>query len=81
MRFASPWGTKACPERSRRDGRKSLELIVRRLVTPTSLPVLTIGNLRRLDSDPVYRRRCAERLAEIVDDIERYRGATRLYLP
>ena len=63
------------------DKEKSLEFVIRRLVTASSLPILTIGNLRRVGSDPLYRRRCAERLAEIVDEIEKYRGVTRLYLP
>ena len=73
--------TKACPERSRRDGSQSLELTIRDLVTSDSLPVLTISNLQRVNSDLVYRRECAEQLAEIVDDIERFRGTPRLYLP
>lgn len=67
--------------RSTKDGSKSLELTIRDLVTSDSLPVLTIGNLQRVNSDPVYRRECAEQLAEIVDDIERFRGTPRLYLP
>lgn len=67
--------------RSTKDGDKSLELTIRHLVTPSSFPVLTISNLRRIDSDPIYRRRCAIKLAELVDDIEQSRGVTRLYLP
>jgi predicted nuclease of predicted toxin-antitoxin system len=66
--------------RSTKDGSKSLELTIRHLVTPESLPVLTISNLKRINSDPVYRKRCAEQMAEIVDDIERYRGTMRLFL-
>ncbi len=67
--------------RSTRDGEKSLELSIRRLVTPTSLPVLTIGNLKRVKADPVYRNQCAESLADIVDNLDNYRGVMRLYLP
>jgi hypothetical protein len=63
------------------DGEKSLEYVVRRLLTPLSLPVLTIGNLRRVDADPNYCRACAEKLAVIVEDLDKYRGVTRLYLP
>lgn len=66
--------------RSTKDGSKSLELTIRHLVTPDSLPVLTISNLKRINSDPVYRKRCAEQMAEIVDEIERYRGTMRLFL-
>lgn len=67
--------------RSTKDGDKSLEFAVRQLVKPESLPVLTIGNLKRVNADPDYCRACAERLAEIVDELPRYRGITRLYLP
>lgn len=67
--------------RSTKDGSQSLELTSRDLVTSDSLPVLTISNLQRINSDPLYRKECAERLAEIVDNIERYRGTPRLYLP
>ena len=66
--------------RSTKDGSESLELTIRHLVTPDSLPVLTISNIKRINSDPLYRKRCAEQMAEIVDDIERYRGTMRLYL-
>ncbi|MEZ4733425.1 MAG: hypothetical protein R3E79_40535 [Caldilineaceae bacterium] len=63
------------------DKHKSLEYVIRHLVTPTSLPVITIGNLKRVQADPVYRVQCAHRLADIVADLERYRGVMRLYLP
>lgn len=67
--------------RTTKDGNKSLEMSVRRLVTPDSLPVLTIGNLQRVLADPAYCRACAERLAEIVDELHKYRGVTRLFIP
>lgn len=63
------------------DRERSLESIIRRLSTPRSLPVLTISNLRRVLFDAAYCQDCALRLAEIVLDIEIYRGAQRLYLP
>lgn len=66
--------------RTTKDGSQSLELVVRHLVTSTSLPVLTIGDLERILVDRWYCERCAERLAEIVFNIEDYRGVTRLYL-
>jgi hypothetical protein len=43
--------------------------------------VLTIGNLQRVLADPNYCRACSERLAEIVDDLPKYRGVTRLFIP
>lgn len=67
--------------RTAKDGLESLELTVRRLVTESSLPVLTIGDLERVLGDRQYCERCAERLAEIVLDLEeRHLGVTRLYL-
>lgn len=67
--------------RTANDKNESLELAIRRLVTPDSLPVLTIGNLQRVLVDPTYCRACAERLAEIVDELHKYRGVTRLFIP
>lgn len=63
------------------DREKSLEFVIQRLVKSDSLPVLTIGNLKRINADLGYRERCAERLAEIVFSLERYLGSGRLYLP
>jgi len=62
------------------DGEKSLELIIRDLFTETSLPVLTIGNLKRILPDPDYCSRCTYRLAEIIFELEKYHGYMRLYL-
>lgn len=63
------------------DGERSLESTIRRSSTSNSLPVLTISNLRRVLSDPLYCRACALRLAELMLDLEVYRGVQRLYLP
>lgn len=63
------------------DQDEALEFIIRRYVTPATLPVITISNLKRIKPDPLYRKRCAESLAEIVFDLERYRGVTRLFIP
>jgi len=67
--------------RTTKDGDKSLELTIRRLLTPDSLPVLTIANLKRVNVDPGYCQACTERLAEIVDALHTHRGLARLYLP
>ena len=67
--------------RTTTDKDDSLEIIIRRLITPESLPVVTIGNLKRLLAVPEYRERCAVRLAEIVLDLETVRGVTRLFIP
>lgn len=66
--------------RTGHDGDKSLEYITRRVGSPTSLPVLTIGNLKRVTRDRQYCLACAQRLADILFDIEIYYGVTRLYL-
>jgi hypothetical protein len=49
--------------------------------TPTSLPVVTIGNIERLLAEPDYRDRCVNRLVDIVVDIEDYQGARRIFIP
>lgn len=61
-------------------GDDSLEEVMRKENTATSFPVVTIGNLDRLDEFD-YRERCVERLIEIILDIEQYMGAGRLFIP
>ncbi len=61
-------------------GEDSLEQVIREENTENSFPVLTIGSLDRL-SEADYRERCVERLIEIVVEIERYKGAGRLFIP
>lgn len=60
-------------------GEDSLEQVMREENTQNSFPVLTIGNLERLDETD-YRERCVERLIEIVLDIDNYKGAGRLFI-
>lgn len=62
-------------------GKNSLEQVLREENTPTSLPVVTIGNVDRLLDEPDYRERCVNRLVEILVDIEDYRGARRIFIP
>ena len=61
-------------------GADSLEQTVREESTASALPVLTIGNVGRLD-EREYRQRCARRLVEIVLDLEYYLGAGRVFIP
>jgi hypothetical protein len=61
-------------------GANTLEETIRTENTGASLPVLTIGNLARVD-ERLYREQCAVRLVEIVLSIEDFRGTGRLYLP
>jgi hypothetical protein len=49
--------------------------------TPTSLPVVTIGNADRVLNDSSYRERCVDRLVEIVIYLGNYMGARRVFIP
>jgi len=62
------------------EGKHSLEKTIREENTPASLPVLTISQEVRL-REREYRTRCAERLLEIVFDIENYLGIGRIFIP
>jgi hypothetical protein len=64
----------------RMQGEQTLEQTIREENTPTSLPVLTIGNANRM-LDKAYRERCAIRLVEIGLDLENYLGTGRVFLP
>jgi hypothetical protein len=61
------------------DGDDSLEQTIREEATATSLPVLTVGRVRRL-YESNYRRRCVARIVEIVLYLERYRGNSRIFI-
>ncbi len=61
-------------------GTDSLEQTLSEENTLTSLPVLTIGNTARL-AEREYREKCAIRLAEIIYDLEKYKGTRRLFIP
>jgi hypothetical protein len=63
------------------EGEESLEATIRRETTPHSLPVLTIGDPAKLMHDREYAERVAARLIERFHELERLRGAGRLYLP
>lgn len=62
-------------------GKDSLEQVIREENTPTSLPVLTIGNADRLLNDAEYRDRCVESLIDIVLSIDLYKGTRRIFSP
>ncbi|MCY7393717.1 MAG: DUF5615 family PIN-like protein [Leptolyngbyaceae cyanobacterium CAN_BIN12] len=61
-------------------GEDSLEQVMREENTADLFPVLTIGDLDRLDEFD-YRDQCVERLIDIVLDIDNYTGAGRLFIP
>jgi predicted nuclease of predicted toxin-antitoxin system len=62
-------------------GKNSLEQVMREENIPTSLPVVTIGNIDRLLAEPDYRERCVNCLVNIVLNIEDFRGAMRIFIP
>jgi hypothetical protein len=64
----------------RMQGEQTLEHTIREENTPTSLPVLTIGNANRM-LDKAYRERCAIRVVEIGLDLENYLGMGRVFIP
>ncbi|OQX22990.1 MAG: ACP S-malonyltransferase [Desulfobacteraceae bacterium IS3] len=61
-------------------GSDSLEQTIREENTPMSLPVLTIGNVDRLD-EKAYREKVVTRLVEIVSDTDNYLGIGRIFIP
>jgi Domain of unknown function (DUF5615) len=59
----------------------SLEATIQLFNTPNSLPVFTIGSLTRLRRSREYAEEVVEQLYAYLLDIDRVRGAGRLYLP
>ncbi len=59
----------------------SLERTIREENTPESLPVFTVGNVDRVSKGRLYRERCADRIAEIIQDLENYLGTARIFIP
>jgi predicted nuclease of predicted toxin-antitoxin system len=62
-------------------GEDSLEQVLREENTPNSLPIVTIGNLDRFRSESSYRSQCADRMIDILLDIENYMGVGRIFIP
>lgn len=61
-------------------GPESLEQVIREENTPTSMPVITVGRVNRLD-ESTYRERCSRRLIEIALDLENFLGMGRVFVP
>jgi len=80
-RFAQAQGMLLLTDNRSKKGEDSLEQTLREEVTGTSLPVLTVGNAARLVESEAYRASCAERIAAILIDLDRYRGTARQYIP
>lgn len=66
------------------DGEDSLEYSIRDLYTTMSLPVITLANKKRFETEESYAVVVADRFATLLFDIfERgmHRGACRIYIP
>lgn len=63
------------------DGADSLERTIRDHNHSTCLPVVTISDSDRVVYDRNYAERSADRLLEILFEIENYRGTGRLFIP
>lgn len=79
-RFAQTHGMVLLTGNRNMKGQDSLEQTIRDENTPTSLPVITIASVDRLD-ERLYRERCAERLAEIAVELDNFLGSGRLFIP
>jgi hypothetical protein len=66
---------------NRSSGAGSLDQTIAAQAGPESLPVLTIGDPRRVIWDAVYARECAISLLDFVERIETLRGTRRLFIP
>ena len=66
---------------NRASGEGSLDRTIAEQAGPASLPVLTVGDPRRVIRDPVYARECALSLLDFVERIETLRGTGRLFIP
>jgi hypothetical protein len=62
------------------EGQNSLEQTIREENRLTSLPVLTISNDEYL-KEKTYRKRCIEKLLEILFDLDNYLGTGRIFIP
>ncbi len=79
-RFAQERQMLLLTDNRNKEGEDSLEQTLREEVTADSLPVITIGKRSRLENVE-YRDLCANRLVEIVVDLDRYVGYSRLFIP
>ena len=66
---------------NRASGEGSLDQTIAERSGPESLPVLTIGDPRRVMRDPVYAQECVISLMDFVERIETLRGSGRLFIP
>jgi hypothetical protein len=63
------------------EGADSLEAVIRAYNQPDSLPVFTVASADRILHERSYAERTAIRILDFLSEIDRYRGAGRLYVP
>jgi hypothetical protein len=63
------------------EGPDSLEAAIRTLSTLTSLPVLTLASPEEILHSRDYAMRVADRLLEVLFEVDKHLGGGRLYLP
>ena len=63
------------------DGEESLQTIILSHLTPESLPVFTLANMERIRRDRRYAEEVADRLLDLLFDIENLRGTGRVFVP
>jgi hypothetical protein len=63
------------------EGPDSLEETIRRENQPDSLPVFTLADIEAIRHSRAYAERVVERALDYLMEIDRVRGAGRLYLP
>jgi len=63
------------------EDKNSLEYTLREENTPDSLPVITISRQEGIIREAEYRKRCAEKLIEIIVDLNDYLGVGRVFIP
>jgi len=59
----------------------TLERIIRQYNTPSTLPVLSITQSDLITYDRHYQELCLDRLLEILENLESYKGSGRIFLP
>jgi hypothetical protein len=63
------------------EGPDSLEEAIRTQNTPQSLPVFTLADPEQIRHSRAYAERVVAKLLDYFDEIDKYRGAGRLYVP
>ena len=76
-RFAQKYKMIMITANRRMRGKDNLEQVIREENTEQSLPVFTIGNVRRI-FEKAYRDQCIARLLEIIEEMDNYLGTGRI---